>query len=954
MSSLPCPELNQSFSDGYSTPNDYRHLPHFLPSSPGDDETDEGGYLDYVLSDEDLAEYVDDDDDDMLSVGEDTTTTAVTPSGPVVPLLKPEPSGEDADNEESGDEGYVADDGGDASAMKSTKSLLDALLPSPSASPRRLRQPHRRQRSELSEPMLDDSGNARPRRHSRKRAETLPAGNLMRYIRSWGSNAKIQEPPSAASMANMAMPMVDGYASSSDEQQRLYEDDDDDDVDSWSDSQPDASVVRWAADHLDWETLPVIPDRFLSETTTSPYLDCSLLPEGSLIQRDGQRFAEEQGLFLQAVLQLLAERDQVGVEGSIHSGDNIWKKGPLKLWTKRPGTASLRWKVKYVELRQGNLTYYDDSGSGRMTIHLRQADTVVSEQPSSKSDHYIFDLAVAGSPPRSWMASSEEERSSWIRAIQSAMIGDEAPRRELDLGPHQEALSVYQRIRTAISEADSRELYLEAIRSASPEEDFTLQLPVEWVRTQIKRNDDNEDDQRQLTQRPTSSRTTTAHRQLKSSISDFWKRMSETSFAINGATVPRTSPLSSQRVIGAVARSILEYDRAFTGDGQMTELQAVSYARNILLAALRSKEQEDAWATVQHLLRNDEVVVLSKRNDEEFFVNIEVSFPGEELPEDMLAPISDDMAGWLWIRRPKQPAKTTKKRYAVLSGSVLSYYEEASPRPIGLRGQLIISANSVLKQLKQEELDGESYHVLSVSTPQGQERILLFDQEEDFNEWKESIQASIDSCAETLAEKAAEAVMSDHVVATPENRPKKSIRKSAERVAERVTERVIKTADGIIKGADEGIRGGIRVIKGAKDGSIKVVKTATDGSIKVLRGAVGRLRPSTRSSSWSDDNGSKSGRLQRRPSMQMLLNNTALSGKRDEPSVQCVFQATHSFWISARDDLAVEQVRLVLVNAKVYQAFLLLGGPSGRIARGDALIELDFAEAEESEICKLL
>jgi hypothetical protein len=88
-------------------------------------------------------------------------------------------------------------------------------------------------------------------------------------------------------------------------------------------------------------------------------------------------------------------------------------------------------------------------------------------------------------------------------------------------------------------------------------------------------------------------------------------------------------------------------------------------------------------------------------------------------------------------------------------------------------------------------------------------------------------------------------------------------------------------------------------------------------------------------------------RMQRRPSMQMLLNNTTvLAGKR-EPTVQCVVQATSTFGVAAREDSAADGATLetlISVRAKLFQAFLLSGGPSGRMARGDALVELEFLD----------
>ena len=749
--------------------------------------------------------------------------------------------------------------------------------------------------------------------------------------------------------------------------------------------------------HLEWHNLPPIPSRFCrddeqKDATTPAYLDSSLLPVGTLTEKEGNRFAMEQGVFLQAVMQLLAERDQVGIEGSIHSADNIWKKGPLKKLSftggryKRPG--STKWKVKFVELRQGNICYYDDSGQGRKTIHLRRADTIVQESPTvtkGMTSGFAFEICVKGAPTRYWMASSEEEQQSWIRAIQGAMIGGEdtaPPRRELDLTPHQEALEAYKTLHEKVLVADTRELYIDAIQSAM-EEANVLQVPVEWIRDQIDRetptSPSGNDAVASLKQ--TRKSNIAPQKQIKLSIADFWKKMGQTTFCINGVNIPRDTELSSTRVVGALTRCILEHDKSFFGPdsqpsstaGKMTELQAVSYARNILLTALRSKEQQYAWAAVHRLLENQDLVeITNKDDDEEYVVNIDVSFAGEECPDEyFLAPISDEVAGWLTIRRTKQPAKTGKKRYAVLSGSVFSYYEdESEDRPIGLRGQLLLSGGATLKQRTEDELEGDERYVLVVTTIQKEERVLSFDNEGDFEEWHEALQSAIDSYAVEESHVAADGADADEEIQTSSShgRPKNltTIRKSAERVAQGVTERVIKSADG-------SIRGGMRVIKGAKDGGIKAFRSATDGSMKVLRGAVGRFRSTNRSDNGGDyevSSTTSSSGMQRRPSMQLLLNQTALSGKRDEPTVQCVFQATHNFWVSAKDvpktdepttnvkpsdketkdssSPAAEQ-RWVSVSAKLFQAFLLMGGEGGRMAHGDALIDLDFAEADDPE-----
>jgi hypothetical protein len=68
------------------------------------------------------------------------------------------------------------------------------------------------------------------------------------------------------------------------------------------------------------------------------------------------------------------------------------------------------------------------------------------------------------------VASSEEERQAWIRAIQVAMIGgggEDGPRRELDLAPHQEALDLYTQLRESWPRILPEEAEARAIATSS-------------------------------------------------------------------------------------------------------------------------------------------------------------------------------------------------------------------------------------------------------------------------------------------------------------------------------------------------------------------------------------------------------------------------------------------------------------------------------------------------------
>jgi hypothetical protein len=198
--------------------------------------------------------------------------------------------------------------------------------------------------------------------------------------------------------------------------------------------------------------------------------------------------------------------------------------------------------------------------------------------------------------------------------------------------------------------------------------------------------------------------------------------------------------------------------------------------------------------------------------------------------------------------------------------------------------------------------------------------------------------------------------------------------KGAERVIKVAADGTLQGSIRVIKGAKDG---GIRVIRGAKDGGIRVIRTATGSGFKVIRGAVGMLQRQSKSDTGNE---STTRALTRRPSFQMLFNNTIVQHGKREPTVQCVFQTTQTFIIRDRNhtehgddsvgyclDNSTGSSATVMdgdgnglgtqrsdndtgwiqVQAKLYQAFLMSGGAnSGRIAHGDALVELIFVETK--------
>jgi PH domain len=881
------------------------------------------------------------------------------------------------------------------------------------------------------------------------------SASLFRYLRSWGRGHN-ESAAAAETFANDNMNSGGGGGGGGGE---LTSDEEEEEVsmsqeetswveDDMSDSTVDGDFTNGEAweKSVEWNSLPMLPNRFClprqfvphspctpismkemtsvcppntvaavsSEITAPPnYLDVSLMNSAySLSAIEANEFVWDHGALLQSVLQLLAERDQVGVEGSMDSTENIWKKGSLKKLSfsvgrrkhQRPAVAGA-WKVKYVEVRQGNLCYYEDSEkTGRKTIHLRQVDTTVQES-TYRGPGFVFELLVQGSPTRHWMASSEEERQAWIKAIQAATIGDEAPRKDLDLQPYAESLEVYTALRESLQQADTQELYLDAIQAAMKEL-ASLQVPVQWVQERIE--NDLSPILLGTLKPPKFGRS--PQKLLKSSIADFWKNMNQTTFSINGLTVRRNSQLASERIVGALTRCILEYDKAFASTDEreydgvettyITELQAISYARNILLAVLRSKDRQDTAFVVRYLLENSGVMLSEQspldENDANP-VNIEVSFAGEDLPDEFLH--SEEIAAWVWTRARRKnqssiaasvatASRKQRHTFAVLSGTVLSYYAAASPRPHGLRGQLVLRSTTAVRYDGEEVVPdiadsnnnhrGNIRHVLCIVSENHQDRLLSFENYNDAMIWKDAIQLAIDTTVNSGVQNPPRVV----TTTTTSNTNNSSVPPTTLMVPAKMlkgAERAIKVAaDGTIQGGIRVIKGakdgGIRVIRGAKDGSIRVIRTATGSGFKVIRGAVGMLQRQGRipydESNIMGERGSSMNNA-RRPSFQMLFNNTIVQHEKREPTVQCVFQTTQTFLIRDRnytehsngtdfidgtsettttsnggrhDD--VDDVGWMSVQAKLYQAFLMSGGSSGRIARGDALVELIFVETK--------
>ena len=88
-------------------------------------------------------------------------------------------------------------------------------------------------------------------------------------------------------------------------------------------------------------------------------------------------------------------------------------------------------------------------------------------------------------------------------------------------------------------------------------------------------------------------------------------------------------------------------------------------------------------------------------------------------------------------------------------------------------------------------------------------------------------------------------------------------------------------------------------------------------------------------------------RARRRPTSEMLRSSTRniqYRSEKIEPTVQVVVEWNSVYQVLPKGST---EEALMFVKVKSFQAFLLSGGPNGRLARGDELLEMEFTEGDK-------
>ena len=502
-------------------------------------------------------------------------------------------------------------------------------------------------------------------------------------------------------------------------------------------------------------------------------------------QANCYNFAMEHRIFLKAILELLAQRDKVATEVGMND-PNVFKSGPLK---KASHLMRGIWKVKYVEIRRGMFSYYEDNVSYNRQNSLERGGSGVGVSGTAESllrknipleanschcravrlhqkawnitpRGAIFELSIAGKPKRLWMANSREERQAWIQAINDAMVGGSATRggnkgqkSSTKAGgidsrsPHKNDLKKYLKAQSNLRSSKTKDDYVIALRHVYRHD---LNVPVKHIIKQAeqesKGNNSNSD-----------VKGAFHEEDVKFGVDQLFKDLLRDTVKINDHVYQGNSGHAPERITGALARLILLHgrlDREEELDGQsgprtaskydMSESQALAYARDVLLSGNRTRSGGDSYFCVNALCKNDELVVVVPSSAQAEPVSITVAQDDDNdsgfSSHDMHA-----KDGWLRTRR-RSKKSSWMKAYFVLSEGTLSFYEHALPRPHGLQGQMpILEATiSVSREEQKGNTNGEksSYFVLTIVARDKSERQILFETEEKLLVWAYALECS--------------------------------------------------------------------------------------------------------------------------------------------------------------------------------------------------------------------
>lgn len=417
-------------------------------------------------------------------------------------------------------------------------------------------------------------------------------------------------------------------------------------------------------------------------------------------------------------------------------------------------------------------TQYNNASLSRKDILLHASSctcravklrSMMRPNPSSKRNvtGAVFELKRDGRR-HLLMANTKEERRHWIQAIHDAMIGASVTRGDnfleyqvddCDNGrdhvshhgvkvpmntPYSNVMEDYLNIRDAIHSARSKEEYKSALSRLNDRKHMIV--PVEWIKSCCNSN-----------------RNTFVEHEIASCVEQLWKDLCRDSVEINGSVLMGDAYRGPDRILGTLTRRILHYGGTSSScttmkPDRITESQAVSYARDILLSSDRTRSGGDSYYCAEHLCMNRELVVICPTSVEAKPLSISVSPAGfgKGNPSDDM---HDVVCGWASVRIPnKQWART----FLILGCNILNCYAMADPIPHQLREKIhlkdaIIDDSLSVKDRPSQSEQSQSENNLQFSILINNKRFrrdFLFENEGSCSFWRNAFEAAAQSVAE--------------------------------------------------------------------------------------------------------------------------------------------------------------------------------------------------------------
>jgi len=273
----------------------------------------------------------------------------------------------------------------------------------------------------------------------------------------------------------------------------------------------------------------------------------------------------------------------------------------------------------------------------------------------------------------------------------------------------------------------------------------SITVPVQWIKSQL--ND-------------TLAAASFVENEISSCVEQLWKDLLRDSVEINGKVLAGESFHGPERIVGKLTQQILSSNDALLRGNcnilrsdweqtRITEAQAVSYARDILLACDRTRSGGDSYFCAENLCLNRNLVVLCPSSTEAKPLSITVSTEYQQ--KSIEDPGTNGISGWSFSRIGQ--TKSWKRQYLVLTGNVLSCYAEDEPKPhalldqVMLQGATIGSSSHIVRKSKHEHATppggSDTEHIVNITIKDGRVvREYLFEDEFDFLFWHDSLKES--------------------------------------------------------------------------------------------------------------------------------------------------------------------------------------------------------------------